>query len=165
MGTGSRIERFSEALPDQGRGGPFSWFRGDATPISGTVVLVPDVMGSTLMRDGTLVWPNPAELVSGVGNALASADLAPAGLVDAYQPMRDYLGGHFEVQEYPYDGRRHLSSTSGPTSRPGCGQKGARRPRPVHLMGHGAGGAVIVRALERTKLRAGLVAARPERAC
>ncbi|MFI9813775.1 CHAT domain-containing protein [Saccharothrix variisporea] len=110
--------------------------------VSGEVLVVPDLLGSTLVHGGTPLWPDPARLVAhGPGKVLGGRDGEPGGLVPNYALLTSALASRYAVAEWPFDPRRDLDDLAGELAvRLDTGS-------PVHVVAHGAGALVLLAAL------------------
>ncbi|MBD8869308.1 CHAT domain-containing protein [Nocardioides donggukensis] len=118
--------------------------RRDATiAADGCVLIVPDLMGSTVSVGGRRVWPVPAELSRGLEDFLSNDGWNADGLVSPYDPILEALDAvGFRVEVFPYDGRRPLNETA----RQLCDRVRELFDRPestLHVVTHGAGGRIL----------------------
>ncbi len=107
------------------------------------VIVVPDLFGTTLVRNAELIWPEPASLARAGLDALSpeAPGVEPGELLDVYEPAIARLSGRYNVVPYPYDWRRSLASAATGLSEEIRSRLGATG-QPVHLLAHGAGGIV-----------------------
>ena len=121
--------------------------RGDrTTKHEESVLIVPDLLGSTIEIDGDPVWPDPPGISRlGVEAFLASDQWKPSGLVDRYDPLVGALEqAYVKVVPFPYDGRGTLEDTArllleqitNLLDDPDV-------PDPLHVVTHGAGGRIL----------------------
>ncbi|MCP2246582.1 CHAT domain-containing protein [Lentzea aerocolonigenes] len=121
--------------------------RGGTTEITGQVLLVPDLFGSTLARGDQLVWPNLAELVGhGPEEVLTDGEAKPGGLVDGYSVLSSALAGQHNVTPWQFDWRRELDELAADLAE-------KLRDGTPHVVAHGAGCLVLLAALSSEPLR------------
>jgi CHAT domain-containing protein len=152
--TGPQVPGF--AAP----GGPPLQSRAPAAPrgSQGRVALVPDVFGSVLESEGTLVWPSVAALSGGIGEILSSTrSFVASGLTGAYDGLAAALGAHFDVLPLGYDWTVPASETATPLRHALEGLLADGRP--VHVVGVGAGALRLLAALKDQDLRRRITAA------
>jgi CHAT domain-containing protein len=127
--------------------------RGDVPARSGQVLLVPDVFGSVLTAETGTVWPNPVDLARrGPDRALDPAvDGRASGLVTDYDALCATLGDRHAVVPMPFDPRRPLADAASALAA-SLRTRLASGAGPVHLVSHGAGALVVLKALESTEL-------------
>ncbi|HEX7309206.1 DUF7379 domain-containing protein, partial [Lentzea sp.] len=102
--AGHGAQAFDEAPPPR-----WPVKRGEAGEVTGQVLLVPDLFGSTLACGDQLVWPDLARLVSrGPETVLTGRDGVPGALVDGYSVLESALGTRHELTPWRYDSRRGL---------------------------------------------------------
>jgi tetratricopeptide (TPR) repeat protein len=114
---------------------------------SGTIILVPDLLGSTLTADGRRAWPEISEIAAvGVSRLLS---LMPGDgatdLVPAYERLAELLGAPFAVRPFPYDARRSLRA-AGADLAAHLSEMPAQSEGPFHIVAHGAGALVALAA-------------------
>ncbi len=121
--------------------------RGDrTTKHEESVLVVPDLLGSTIEIDDEQVWPDPPGISRlGVEAFLASDQWKASGLVDRYDPLVAALEqAYVKVVPFPYDGRGTLADTArllleqitNLLDDPDV-------PDPLHVVTHGAGGRIL----------------------
>jgi hypothetical protein len=134
------VPGFEAALPARRR----SWWgrRDGAAGLRGTVIVVPDLLGTEIKIGPDRVWPEPARLARDLRAVLESEAWEPSGLTAQYQPLLEALSRDSSLEEFGYDGRAPLRDT-------------ARRLRerierllrsatpPVHVVAHGAGCRIV----------------------
>lgn len=140
---GAQVEGFLTDLVPKRQG----WLRRrDATVMAeGTVLIVPDLMGSIASIGGHVVWPDPAELSRrGLEAFLKDAHWETKELVDRYTPLRDALTAvGLNVQAFPYDGRKHLADIALDLCARVRDLNSPTSPHPLFIITHGAGGRIL----------------------
>ncbi|MGH3358678.1 MAG: DUF7379 domain-containing protein, partial [Nocardioidaceae bacterium] len=113
-----------------------------AEPV-GTVVVVPDLMGSTISVEDRAVWPDPSALATiGVREFLdqAASPGQPTGLAAPYDELVNGLRAVHEVLPFAYDFRSPLSEVAAQLN---TWLEEQTLRHPVHLVAHGAGCVVV----------------------
>lgn len=122
--------------------------RGGTTEVTGKVLLVPDLFGSTLVRgENQIVWPNLTELVGhGPEEVLTDGEAKPGRLVDGYSVLSSALAGQHNVTPWQFDWRRKLDELAADLAE-------ELRTGTPHVVAHGAGCLVLLAALASEPLR------------
>lgn len=108
------------------------------------IVIVPDVFGTLLERNGEVLWLDVAAIARHGLDALGAGNaLRPATLVDkVYGPLAAGLAGAADVEPFAYDWRQSLEDSAAELA-----ALLRTLPNPeVHIVAHGSGG-LLVRAL------------------
>ncbi|HUQ55586.1 CHAT domain-containing protein [Lentzea sp.] len=143
-GNGAQV--FEEAPPPQ-----WPVKRGEAGEVTGEVLLVPDLFGSTLACGGQVVWPDLAQLVGRRPKAvLTGREGIPDQLVDGYSVLQSALGGRHALTTWRFDSRRSLDELAAELARD---LRERLRPGAPHVVAHGAGCLVLLAALASGDLR------------
>ena len=106
----------------------------------GTVVVVPDVFGSTLVQGAQEVWPSPRALArDGLTSVLSPEAAADAtDLTEIYDGIRAACSVHHDVVPYAYDWRRTPAALV-TDLRAALADGLETASGPVHIVAHGAG--------------------------
>lgn len=122
--------------------------RGSAAS-SGSVLVVPDLLGSRLLVDAEAVWPDVPGFVALGADAALSAQTPQevGGLVDEYDPLLFMLETRFATTGWAYDPRRSLADAAAALGAEIYRRLEAGRG-PVLLVTHGAGALVALAALK-----------------
>jgi CHAT domain-containing protein len=121
--------------------------RGGTTEVTGQVLVVPDLFGTTLKRENQLVWPNLTQLVSrGPKKALVDDEAEPGELVDGYSRLSTALAGQHNVTPWKFDWRRQLDDLATDLAE-------QLRTGTPHVVAHGAGCLVLLAALAKDDVR------------
>jgi CHAT domain-containing protein len=117
-----------------------------ARTVAGEVLIVPDILGSTLSLNGNEVWPDVARLVAhGPRKVFKGFEGESAGLVTGYTLLRSALSTRYEETPWHYDPRRELDDLAAEFA-------GVLRARMAagsvpHIVAHGTGGLIVLAAL------------------
>ncbi len=114
-----------------------------ASRLTGTVLVVPDVLGSTLSVGGQPFWPDPSALSGdGLDDFLTSTKPWESGeLVGQYAPLAAMLGPHYRA--FPYSPAEDLATAAG---RLNDAIAAAEANGPVHVVAHGTGCRIVLAA-------------------
>ncbi len=117
--------------------------RGASVAPAGTVVVVPDVFGSTLQRGEQTIWPSAVHLAGDVAEALAGP-LQAVDATDVLASLRAHLSTRFEVVVAPYDWRMTVADSAGQVADVIAGVESSAGP--IHVLAIGAGGLRVLEA-------------------
>ncbi|MFD9704460.1 CHAT domain-containing protein [Lentzea sp. NPDC059081] len=121
--------------------------RGEAVEVTGEVLLVPDLFGSTLRFGGQVVWPDLAQLVGrGPEVVLAGREGEPGDLVGGYSLLGSALASRHKFDPWEYDPRRTLTELA-------TDLRARLETSTPHVVAHGAGALVLLAALAQGDLR------------
>ena len=137
------ITSFARSLREQRRGW-LSGFRGETGPKVGTVVIVPDLMGSTLELRRQAGLAGPSRDGPWCGGDAGQPGKRSEGVVSAYDSTVCSSRRSFDVQKYPYDGRDTLGKVAtGLREKVKDLSRTTSVPGPIHLVGHGVGALLV----------------------
>jgi CHAT domain-containing protein len=113
---------------------------------SEVVVVVPDLLGTTIVEGEDPLWPDVAALAGEGVHGLLHARRGRAGeLVENYEALVDRLSLAYEVRPYGYDWRRPLTDCARGLLTVLRSELGDPR-KVVHVVTHGAGALVLLQA-------------------
>lgn len=114
---------------------------------TGTVVVVPDVFGSVLRSPRGRVWPSIAGLLAGVAEVLSAQESHTVeGLTGASDALVAALASRYAVRPVGYDWTRPAGETAASLAE-ALGEVARTTSGPLHVVGVGAGGLHLLRAL------------------
>lgn len=132
------------AVSSVGRGRAVPAIRTALPTVKGTVVIIPDLMGSRIAAGSEVKWPEPAQLAGrGLEEFLDGDDTWKAqGLVAAYEPLIRRLPPSVTVTTFEYRWNEQLDTVAKRLNR----TLDRIEDGPVHVIAHGAGCRVLVAA-------------------
>lgn len=136
--------KFKEAI-DSIAGGPLTHVHGGGAR-SGTVIVLPGIMGSILDADGDRVWVSVKELRKGGFARLSlgqgGGQVRAVGLNKVYGSLATRLAENWDVHLFPYDWRGDVFESADHLAAFVENEVWRDDPRPLHLVAHSMGGLV-----------------------
>ena len=114
--------------------------------MTGTILFVPDLMGSKVRTDRTPTWPEPRAFVRGLEPLAGTWEVGDP--VEGYDEALAAFGRGHSIKFFAYDGRKKLDETADALAAH-IDKILEDSPQPLHLVGHGTGGLIVRLAHDR----------------